>query len=134
MLLQGLTQGIKGTMPLLARLARVHAERLLDRQIMVIAPPCEGRDVMRSERHQRVLAIALRWEEHAGARALEQHDLVGPDAPVSQRLAEIFGNGAEIFADYDASILLAGGRSGGQHRLDGETAISDRTRPDPDQQ
>src|SRR6266508_5169175 len=62
-LLQGVAQGIKGTVTLLARLAGVHAERLLDRQIMLVPPSREGCNIMGSERHQRVLAVVLRREK-----------------------------------------------------------------------
>jgi hypothetical protein len=48
-LVQGLAQGLERAMPLLAGFAGIKAERLFDRQIVLIPPPSEGRDVMRSE-------------------------------------------------------------------------------------
>jgi hypothetical protein len=48
-LLQGLAQRLDRAMPLLAGFARIQAERPFDCQIVLIPPPGEGRDVMRSE-------------------------------------------------------------------------------------
>lgn len=48
-LVQCLAQRLERAMPLLAGFAGIKAERPFDCQIVLIPPPSEGRDVMRSE-------------------------------------------------------------------------------------
>src|SRR5262245_63266842 len=95
---------------------------------MPILPSCEGCNIVRSERNQRVLPIALRRKKSAVARALEQHDLIGPDAPIRERLAKILGNGPKIFSHDDAPMFDAGEGSNRQHRLEGKVNVDPAVR------
>src|SRR6516164_9342608 len=108
MLPQGVAQGIEAPATLLARLAGIDAQCPLNSEVMLIAPTREGCDIMRSKRNQRVLSIAFWREKSAVCRALEQHDLIRPDAPIRESLAKIFGNGPKVFPHNDAPVFQAG--------------------------
>ena len=67
---------LEGAMPLLARLAGVDAECPLDSEVTVVPPTGKGRNVMCSERHQRVLPVIVRGGKSPVPTAFEQHDLI----------------------------------------------------------
>src|SRR4051812_29945964 len=73
---QRLVQGMESAMPLLARLAGVDAECPLDSEVAVVPPTGKGRNVVCSERHQRVLSVIVRSGKSAVPAALKQHDLI----------------------------------------------------------
>src|SRR5260370_11982218 len=91
---------------------------------MVIPPAREGCHVMGSEGDQRVFSIAFGREKSAATRALEEHDLIRPDAPFRQRLAAILGNGAEVLAHHDALVFHAGYPGHHPHRLQTKTHLT----------
>ena len=95
------------------------------------APTREGREIMGAERHQGILPVGLRRQEAPVRGALEQHHLVGPDAPVRQRLAKILRHGSEILADHDAALLHALLRGDRQQRLERKADIDALPGPHP---
>src|SRR5262245_57611781 len=123
MLLQRMAQRIERAATLLARLAGVDGQRLLDGQIMLIPPPGKCRYVMRSERDEGVLSIAFGGKESAVGRTLEQHDLICPHAPIRERFTKIFGYGPEIFPDDNAFMSPAAQRGNRQQGFEGKTDV-----------
>ena len=77
---------------------------------------------MGGEADEGVPRVGLRGDE-AGLVALEEQDAVGEDAGRVHHVAEAFGDVAEILADDDGSVGVAGLGEGGQHRLDGEADV-----------
>src|SRR5262245_44465391 len=103
-----MAQSIKRAVPVRRRLAWIDAQRLLDIQVVLIPPSYEGCNIVRSERNECVFPVAFGREKSAVRRALEQHDLIRPDAPIRERLAKIFRNGPEVFPHNTASVFHAG--------------------------
>src|SRR5262245_31479037 len=128
MLPQRVAQGIEAAATLLARLAGIDAQCPLNSEVMLIAPPREGCDIMRCKRNQRVLSIAFGREKSAVRRALEQHDLIRPDAPIDERFAKIFGNCAKVYCHDDASVFDAGECRHRQQRLERKVNVGPAAR------
>src|SRR6516165_6493542 len=103
-----MAKSIKRAVTLLRRLAGIDAQRLLDIQVVLIPPSCEGCDIVRSERNEGIFPVAFGREKSAVRRALEQHDSIRPDAPIRERLAKIFGNGPKVFSHNNAPVFHAG--------------------------
>ena len=80
---------------------------MLQSEIMPFDPAAKRRQVVGVEGRQRFGRIMLGRAEASVGLALEQHDAVGPEAPARHRVAKAFRHGAEVFADDDATRLVA---------------------------